>query len=117
MHFEYNKMNFNRPWTGDFQHDKEEEIYIQFLQALSEQKTENSSAADNVLIEVHPPTEFLMNCQEKKERERERSIQQTRENKQSQDGNVDLLTASRVIFLFLNKKIFKDHLNNFFSHF
>lgn len=71
MHFEYNKMNFNRPWTGDFQHDKGEAIYIQFLQALSEQKTENSSAADNVLIEVHPPTEFLMNCQEEKKRERE----------------------------------------------
>ena len=70
IHFEYNKMNFNRPWTGDFQHDKGEAIYIQFLQALSEQKTENSSAADNVLIEVHPPTEFLMNCQEEKKRER-----------------------------------------------
>lgn len=64
MHFEYNKMSFNRPWTRDFQHDKEETIYIQFLQPLSEQKTENSSAADNVLIEVHPPTEFLMNCQQ-----------------------------------------------------
>lgn len=63
MHSEYNKMNFNRPWTRDFQHDKGETIYIQFLQALSEQKTENSSAADNALIEVHPPTEFLMNCQ------------------------------------------------------
>lgn len=64
MHFEYNKMNFNRPWTRDFQHDKGEAIYIQFLQPLSEQKTENSSAADNVLIEVHLPTEFLMNCQQ-----------------------------------------------------
>lgn len=62
MHFEYNKMNFNRPWTRDFEHDKREAIYIQFLQALSEQKTENSSAADNVLIDVHPPTESLMNC-------------------------------------------------------
>lgn len=62
MHFEYNKMNFNRPWTRDFQHDKGETIYIQFLQALSEQKTENSSATDNMLIEVHLPTEFLMNC-------------------------------------------------------
>lgn len=56
-------MNFNRPWTRDFQHDKGEAIYIQFLQALSEQKTGNSSAADSVLIEVHPPTESLMNCQ------------------------------------------------------
>lgn len=64
MHFEYNKMNFNRPWTRDFQHDKGEAIYIQFLQALSEQKTGNSSATDSVLIEeVPPPTESLMNCQ------------------------------------------------------
>lgn len=63
MHFEYNKMNFNRPWTRDFQHDKGETIYIQFLQALSEQKTENSSAADNVLIECILRQEFLMNCQ------------------------------------------------------
>lgn len=67
MHFDYNKMNFNRPWTRDFQHDKGEAIYIQFLQALSEQKTENSSAADSVLIEVPPPTESLMNCQETEE--------------------------------------------------
>jgi hypothetical protein len=54
MHFEYNKMNFNRPRTKDFQHDKEEAIYIQFFQALSEHKTENSSAADNVLISAFP---------------------------------------------------------------
>lgn len=74
MHFEYNKMNFNRPWTRDFQHDKGETIYIQFLQALSEQKTENSSAADNVLIEVHPPTEFLMNCQKKRRIKENREV-------------------------------------------
>lgn len=38
-------------------------IYIQFLQALSEQKTENSPATDNALIQKCIPTEFLMNSQ------------------------------------------------------
>lgn len=52
--FEYNTMNFNRLWTRDFEHDKGEAIYIQFLQALSEQRTENSSAADNAVIDVYP---------------------------------------------------------------
>lgn len=85
MHFEYNKMNFNRPWTRDFQHDKGETIYIQFLQALSEQKTENSSAADNVLIESASPNRIPNELPEKW-----RHFQQTLENKWSQNNNTDL---------------------------
>lgn len=112
MHLEYNKMNFNRPWTRDFQHDKGETIYIQFLQALSEQKTENSSAADNVLIEAHSPDRIPNEVPEK--RVRIKQIERPHNDTEAQEHGS--LAISIGLFLFWNEIIIMDDLNNLFNH-
>lgn len=85
-------------------------IYIQFLQALSEQKTENSPATDNALIQKCIPTEFLMNSQKngKVLNKQERTNDYTLKHRS--------LITSTVILLSLNEKIIKDHSNNLFNH-